>query len=119
MNPAVLRADRDSYAALQAVAGYNPTNTEYSLAALRAAQIALDGAQLIEAQAVAALATARDAANAREWEFHNLVIGARDQVMAQFGRDSVEMQAVGRKRVSEFRSRTRRTPAPEGETPTA
>ena len=46
-------------------------------------------------------AAARDNATAREWEFHNLMPGAKDQVTAQFGRDSNEVQALGLKKSSE------------------
>jgi hypothetical protein len=54
-----------------------------------------------ETQAQATAAAARDDATASEWEFHNAVIGMRDQVTAQYGRDSNQAQAVGRKKSSE------------------
>lgn len=118
--PGALQADRESFAALQTITAYRPSNPAYSLANLTIAQSAMNDAQLVETQAAAALATARDEAAAAEWAYHNALIGARDQVMAQFGRDSNEAQAVGRKKASEFRSRTRRTPPPpEGQPPTA
>jgi hypothetical protein len=52
---------------------------------------------------------------AREWAYHNKIVGMRDSVAAQFGRDSDEVQAVGRKRESERKTPGRR-PSP---TPTA
>jgi hypothetical protein len=110
--PGVLQADRESYAALQTVPGYTPNNPTFSLIALQSAQTEMNGAQTLEAQAAANLAVARDAAVAKEWEFHNLVLGMRDQVVAQFGRDAPEVQAVGLKRVSERKPRVRRTPVP-------
>ncbi len=36
------------------------------------------------------------------------MIGAKDQVMAQFGRESNEVQAVGRKKASERKALVRR-----------
>ena len=72
-------------------------------------------AQTAESQAEAALAMARDAAAASEWAYHNKIVGMRDSVAAQFGRDSDEVQAVGRKRESERKTPGRR-PSP---TPTA
>ncbi len=65
------------------------------------------GLQAAEAQAAAALAAARDNAVAAEWEFHNLMLGAKDRVIAQFGRDSNEVQAIGLKKASERKAPTR------------
>lgn len=108
LRPAQIEADRAGFAALQTVAGYAPANQAYALAKVTEAEAAVRAAQAAEAQAEAALASARDAAVAREWEFHNLMIGAKDQVMAQFGRDSNEVQAVGRKKASERKAPARR-----------
>jgi hypothetical protein len=47
---------------------------------------------------------------AAEWEFHNLMLGAKDQVIAQFGRDSNEVQAIGLKKSSERKAPQRRQP---------
>jgi hypothetical protein len=105
MNPSFLDADKISLAALQTIVGYNPANTTFSLAAVNAARSALDAAQAAEAQTAAAAAAARDDAVAKEWEFHNLVRGAKDQVIAQFGRDSNEVQALGLKKASEYKTR--------------
>lgn len=113
LSPAQIQADRDAFAALQAVAGYAPANPAYALAAITAAQTSLASAQQREAQAAAAAAAARDDAVAREWEFHNLVLGAKDQIIAQFGKDSNEVQAVGLKRKSEY-SRPQRRAKKEG-----
>lgn len=112
LNPALVESDKTSFAALQAVTGYAPANPAYNIAALTSAQSELTAAQQTEAQAAAAAATARDNAVAKEWAFHNLVLGARDQVVAQFGRDSNEVQAVGLKRVSEYKSRQRKPKTP-------
>jgi hypothetical protein len=110
--PGRLQSDRDSFAALQALAGYTPANGAYSLAELGRVLAELEEARTAEVQAEAARAAARDRAAAKEWEFHELVQGAKDQVVAQFGRDSHEVQAVGRKRVSEYKAGRGRRPAP-------
>ena len=101
LKPAVLSADRDSHTALGTVTGYAPANASYAPTALTALRADLDAAQAAESQAMAAAAAARDDANAKEWAFHKTIIGMRDQVVAQFGRDSNEAQAVGRKKESE------------------
>lgn len=105
----LLEADRASAAALQTIADYTPANPSYTIAALRAAEAALEAAQRVEAQTAAAAAAARDEAVAREWEFHNLVLGAKDQVVAQFGRDSAEVQSIGLKRAFAYGVPARRT----------
>ena len=79
----------------------------YALAALTAAEASLDAAQTTEIQANAAADAARDNATASEWAFHNVVLGMKDQVVAQYGRDSNEAQAVGLKKKSEYKSRGR------------
>lgn len=113
ISPGVLEADRSSLASLQGVAGYAPANAAFTLAKIVAARDALQSAQAAEAQAAAALATARDNAVAAEWEFHNLILGAKDQVVAQFGRDSNEVQASGLKKASERKAPVRRKPLAE------
>jgi hypothetical protein len=108
LNQAALEADKTAFAALQTITGYAPANPAFALSAISAAQAALAAAQAAEAQTAAAAAAARDDAVAREWAFHNLMLGAKDQVVAQFGRDSNEVQTVGRKKVSEFKPRARK-----------
>jgi hypothetical protein len=102
LKPSLIQADKDAFAALQAVTGYAPANPAYALTAITTAQSSLTAAQQAEAQAVAAAAAARDDAVAKEWAFHNLMLGAKDQIIAQFGKDSNEVQAVGLKKKSEY-----------------
>lgn len=112
LNPSLLESDKTSFAALQGISNYAPANPTYAMAAITTAQTELNAAQQAETQAAAAAATARDNAVAKEWAFHNLVLGAKDQVVAQFGRDSTEVQAVGLKRASEFKPRQRKPKTP-------
>jgi hypothetical protein len=110
LTPAVLTEDESGFAALQTIALYEPANLKYGLPAIGSAHGLLQSARTEEAQAEAALATARDIAVAREWEFHNLMLGVKDQVTAQFGRDSNEVQALGLKKTSERKSPQRKKP---------
>lgn len=57
--------------------------------------------QADETKKLAAANAARDTSTGSEWSFHNLVLGGKDQVIAQYGRDSDEAQAVGLKKKSE------------------
>lgn len=111
ITPPVLEADRSSFAALQGIGGYTPTNPAYAVAAIKTLEAEMTGARDAEVQAAAALATARDRAAAKEWEFHNRILGVKDQVVAQFGRDSNEVQALGLKKASERKAPVRRKAA--------
>jgi hypothetical protein len=104
IRPAVLREDRDSLAALKTIAAYAPHDPALSTAALTTLADDMDTAQEEEVQAEAAAAAARDKATAVEWEFHNSIVGMRDQVTGQFRRESDEAQSVGRKKPSERKS---------------
>lgn len=109
LRPPQLEDDASGFAALQSMTGYAPANQAYTLTAITAAHAALQSAWTAETQAEAAYAAARDNAVAREWEFHNLMLGVKDQVTAQFGRDSNEVQAIGLKKASERKSPLRRS----------
>lgn len=110
LTSSVLQADRESLAALQAVDGYAPANSSYTLAIITKAQADLVKLQTAEVQTAAAAATARDEAIAKEWEVHNMILGAKDQVIAQFGKDSNEVQSIGLKKKSEYKPRQRKAP---------
>lgn len=101
LKPSILVADRESLTALANIPNYAPANPAFAVAALNTLQTEMLSTQATETQAAAAAAAARDAANAKEWAFHDAIIGMRDQVVAQFGRDSDQAQTVGRKKESE------------------
>ena len=104
-----IEADANGFEALQAIQGYYPINSTYSLAALRAAYQSLRDSRRVELESAAAAAVARETAVVREWHFHNLMLGAKEQVIAQFGKDSTEVQALGLKRKSEYKPPRRRS----------
>jgi hypothetical protein len=109
LSPVKIEADESGFAALQAITNYTPINPTYSLDAVRTAHSELENLRRAEAQAQAALAAARDGAVAKEWEFHNLMLGVKEQIIAQFGKDSNEVQALGLKRKSDYKPPTRRS----------
>lgn len=113
--PVKLEADESGFAALQTISNYTPINPAYSLDAVSATHVELESFRRAEAQAAAAMAAARDGAVAKEWEFHNQMLGVKDQIIAQFGKDSNEVQALGLKRKSEYKSPKRRSVS-KGET---
>ena len=109
--PVKIAGDRNGFAALQTIKGYAPINSTYSFAAVKAAHDALESLLSAKAQAQAQAQAARDRLVAKEWEFHNLMLGVKDQVIAQFGKDSGEVQALGLKRKSEYKLPKRRSKA--------
>ena len=98
IKPALLQEDKDALAGLSGLDGYQPSNPALTEAKLEAAAAAMAAAQADETRKEATAKAARDLANAKEWELHNLVLAAKDQVVAQFGRDSNEAQAMGLKK---------------------
>ena len=108
LKQSIVTADRDSTAAVQDIKDYAPANKDYSTESLLAAQTEMDDRQTIAAQAEAAAKAARDDAVAATHRYHNKVVGMRDSVGAQYGKDSNEFQSVGRKKTTEYQRRTRR-----------
>jgi hypothetical protein len=107
--PGKIETDESGFAALQTITGYTPINSTYTVNAVRAAHEELQRLRSAEAQAAAAAAAARGNTVAKEWEFHNLMLGVKEQVIAQFGKDSDELQAIGLKRKSEYKTPKRRS----------
>ncbi|MDT5296026.1 MAG: hypothetical protein QOJ76_2906 [Acidobacteriota bacterium] len=112
--PALLQADLESFAALQAIPDYAPANPAYSVEAITALKQNMESKQSTETQAAAALAAARDNAADGEWDFHNAVTGAKTQVGAQYGESSNQIQSVGRKKKSERAKPTTRKAGKKG-----
>jgi hypothetical protein len=110
LRPSQISEDEDGLASLQGMAGYAPANQAYTVTAIASAHAALQSAWTAEAQAEAALAAARDNSVGAEWTFHNLILGAKDQVVAQFGRNSNEVQALKLKKASERKAPQRKKP---------
>ena len=110
LRPAQIAEDESGFAALQTMEGYAPANPAYSLEAVSTAHAELLAARAAEAQTAAAADAARDNAVAKEWNFHNRMLGVKDQVTAQFGRNSNQVQAVNLKKASERKAPQRRKP---------
>lgn len=107
LTPAKLKKDSTILAAISGLTDYKPINPDYSITQLRAAEDELVAAQKAFARIEASFETARDALVAKQWTRHNLLLGAKQQVIAQYGDDSDEKQAVGLTKKS-HRSRPQR-----------
>ena len=107
-----LQADRESYIAMQSMTDYTPANVNYSSAELVDSYQSMEAALAAEINALHALQAARAAARQAERKFHEAILGATDQVIAQYGVDSNQVQAMGLKKKSERRRKARRVAAP-------
>ncbi|MDX2128625.1 MAG: hypothetical protein SFU91_06275 [Chloroherpetonaceae bacterium] len=109
--PAVdqLATSKEAFNALKAITGYKPANPAFEMSALQRAYDDMIAAEAAETQAKAAFDTARDNAVQREWAFYDAILGMRQQIVAQYGANSNEVQAVGLKKKSERKRPARST----------
>ena len=110
---AKMQADLDAYTALLEITPYSPTNENYILEAVKDSMDGMKAAQAAEVNAQNALGTARDAAAAARtaWEFHNAMLAVKEQVIAQYGKNSDQVQSLGLKKKSEYKTPVRRVKA--------
>ena len=103
----ILEADQNAYLALKAIGDYKPANPAYAINILSAKYEVLRVAQEAELKAQNALAAARDATVAVSWDFHNAMLGVKDQVVAQYGPSSDQVASLGLKKKSERKAPAR------------
>jgi hypothetical protein len=106
-----IQSDRHALIGVQSLPDYTPISSAYSALKLADLQHAMEDAQQAEIRAQQALSTTHDAATTAEWAFHEGVLGAKTQVIAQYGPDSNAVQLLGLKRKSERRRMVRRNGA--------
>lgn len=99
----LLQEDIEAYAALQAIAEYRPSNPEFELADVEASHRLMGAKQTDEVQKETAAKASRDDASDSERAFHNMILGAKNQVKAQFGENSNEYASLGLKKKDEYR----------------
>ncbi|HEV7683063.1 MAG TPA: hypothetical protein VGO68_13120 [Pyrinomonadaceae bacterium] len=109
LNPAVLAEDLEILAALKDVQNYTPANSAYAVTAIDAINNRRIAAHDTEVQTSAAAESARDDHVAVQWELHNALLGVKDQITAQFGKDSNEVQSMKLKKKSEYKNPTRKS----------
>ena len=105
-----LQADNRALIGIQTLEDYAPRSTECTVEALAALGEKVLQAQQNEIRAAQALERARSAAIAAEWQLHNALLLAKNEVRVQYGEDSDAMQTLGLKKRSE-RRRPARTAA--------
>jgi hypothetical protein len=115
LGPSVLADDLEIFAALKTTQDYRPANPAYTVDAITTINNNRAAAHDTEVQTAAAYETARDNHVALQWDFHNAMLGAKNQVVAQFGLDSNEAQAMKLKKKSEYKNPTRKQGGKSGE----
>lgn len=111
----IIQQDREAYAALKGITNYNPSNPAFELTEVAGSEQEMNTKQTEEIQKQAIADAARDASADSEWDFHDMILGAKTQVKAQFGVDSDEYASMGMKKKSEYKIGRRKestTPAP-------
>ncbi len=108
LTPKRLATDVAANAALKKITGYTPANADYTVVKLTTLFATKDAMIDAEAQAFAAYKAARDNAVKAEWDAHNGILGAKDQVIAQFGKSSNELQSLGLKKKTEYKRPVRK-----------
>lgn len=105
----IQKQDKQCLSAVKGLSDYKPTDSTFAKTALQSASDDVDEAREKEKQTAMAAKAARAAAVKAEWTFHNLILGSKTQVKAQYGDDSDEVNAVGLKKKSEYKDPTRKS----------
>ena len=101
LSPNQLSDIKADFAGLKSIAAYKPVNNDFEVSAIQVVEDSLEDLIMQEAQAIAHLADLRDQIAVKGTEFIQKMKGAAQQIIAQFGDDSAEIQTLGRKRSSE------------------
>jgi hypothetical protein len=115
--PGVLADDEAVLARLDNITDYAPSNPAYTQDKLRTALGEMRTAHDEEERAAAARDAARDRAVEKEWAVHDIAVGIRDQVTAQYGKNSEQVQTIGLKREDEYKKRARKGEGSGGKGP--
>ncbi len=108
LRPDELEQDSSILDAVSEFTDYSSLNPNYRLETVGALREEMRRMRQEEARVERLLDIARDNARAAEWAYHSAILGVKQQVIAQYGSDSNEMQAIGLIRKSERRRPTRR-----------
>lgn len=101
LSPNQLAEVKSSFAGLKQIAGYTPLKEDFKVSAIQEIDTALDNLLTQESQILAQIADLRDKIADKGSEYVQRMNGASQQVIAQFGDDSPEIQSLGRKRKSD------------------
>jgi hypothetical protein len=103
----LLKEDGKCVEKISTLEDYKPNNAAHSVSQLEASRDAVNDCHGDEAKAEFVLKSARNKSIKAEWSFHKKVLGAKKQVIAQYGEDSDQVKAVGLKKKSEYKDRSK------------
>ncbi|MBM4179394.1 MAG: hypothetical protein FJ211_08695 [Ignavibacteria bacterium] len=110
----LLQLDQQIAKAVLGLKDYNPANKEFTSQKLQEALKQVEEATAAEHKAAEVLAKAKERSAKLENAFHELVLGVKRQVLAQYGDDSDEITSLGMKKKSERKyGRPRKSAQPE------
>ena len=107
VSPQVLQADIEAFMALTAIPGYAPANPDFAFSSIAKLHENLQALLATEFHAQNTLAAARDALLTAQRDFHEIILGAKNEARALFGPDSDQVASLGLKKKSE-RSKPKR-----------
>lgn len=100
-------ADLETLRALTGMADYTPHNPNYSLASAEGALERMNKAATALTLAENALAAARTQALVTRADFHDIILGVKDEAMVIYGPDSDQIAALGLTKKSDRNRRKR------------
>lgn len=107
-----LDADREALRALRNLLDYAPRNPALSLESLAALESNLNQCEQAEEQVRWDYEQRREQTTEAGQAFHEAIGAMKNEVIAQYGSDSLALHAVGLKKRSEYRRPTRRKAEP-------
>lgn len=113
--PKRIAEDIQALNSLEAIANYAPMRPEASHQTLQQTYQAMQQSRQDEVVMEATLKASRDHARQAEWDFHNAVLAMKQSVLAQFGPNSDEIQAIGYTKSSKRKPPSRQKPLATGE----
>jgi hypothetical protein len=100
VRPVLLAEAFNVYTALLQMGGYAPADPTCVVEEVAALADLLDEAGTKHKHATDAATVTRNALVAAEWAFHNRIMAVKNQIRAQYGVNSDQMQMIGLKRTS-------------------
>lgn len=112
LKPSALKENIESNDAIDGFEDYDPSNKDFTKKKINASRANMVERQAKETQSYGIYLADRDVSVAAEHEHNDMIRGERTQVKAQYGENSDQVQAVGLKKKSEYKSKTRKPKPP-------
>lgn len=101
--------DRQTFLALKNIPDYSPLNKDVEISKVEALEQAMQAAQDQETLQEHMLNALRDKSTLAERDFHDAITECKQQVRAQYGPNSDEVNSIGLKKKMDYQRRVRKT----------